>query len=769
MRKSSNSRTRLAVAAGLTTSAVGAALLVTPGVAFAATTVTPTVVAPGGSVTIYDDTATFSAGVASPPSGALNRVQILTTGTTCVTPIPAASTTVVAATVTESSVANDTVTFTVPSTLPAGTNGTAKRYVVCVYEPTGVNANARVGQAGGYTITVGAPPVVTPAFGTTGGGNQITVSTGTAGNIFTGVATVTAAFNTDAMCAAALGTPVTGTSTVATKTSDSSVNITVPSGVALPGANFVKYNLCLYNGTTATSALLTAANYTVSQVQMSANTGSWLGTNGLNITAPNPILAGFDSPGAMFVTATTCPAYDSTPALGTSVPVTGSNAPRKVADNRLALTVPQLYTNVGAWNSARGTRGSMPWQLCIYGSATNTEAAIAAAPYSATTLHTIGGVTPRAGTALGGSRITVSGTAFPTEAGEITATLGGSPLINITPLTSTAFSATTTAHIPANNSALVVSTNAGSVTYQNAYTFTSALSVKPNTAPNTRSIDVVVNGLGFQSSTWNSGDLTGAHIYLVNGVYSSSNVGGARANPPTAECSSVLVLTDSELICRLDLTSRLNAGGTAALSVAPDPATIDTTAGSRVATGALALAGTNFSSLDLGKTITDPAAAPSLPAGTTIVGILGNDSVLLSNAASATTNDAPVVISARGPLKTITGTTADGAATLTSISPGLEAADENRFVFGPSIPATGLTLTGTIAPNATSGTLSGTVTTGIAGATLSVFAATATVPVPEGAYNLTYVSNGSVNAVSNDASFIQSGISSSSTFTVAQF
>nr|WP_255644466.1 hypothetical protein [Actinoplanes polyasparticus] len=42
-------------------------------------------------------------------------------------------------------------------------------------------------------------------------------------------------------------------------------------------------------------------------------------------------------------------------------------------------------------------------------------------------------------------------------------------------------------------------------------------------------------------------------------------------------------------------------------------------------------------------------------------------------------------------------------------------------------------------------------------------------PVLEGACNLTYVSNGSVSAISYDANYIQSGISSSSTFTVSSF
>ncbi|WP_127504271.1 beta strand repeat-containing protein [Actinoplanes solisilvae] len=759
MRKSSTSRSRLALAAGLTISAAGAAMIVAPGVALAATTVTPPVVAPGGSVTVVDDSATIADGTDG--GGTPNRVQILTTGTTCVTPIPATSTSVIAATVTLSSSTAKSVTFTVPSSLATGTNGQVKRYIACLYEPTG--SNARVGSATGYAIPVGAVPTANPAIGPTGGGNVVAVSTGTGGNVFTGISNIQALFTTENMCPATYGTPTASMVATAQKQSDSSVNVTVPTGVVTPAAASVQFSLCLYNGATTSSALLTAVAYTATQIQLSNTTGSWAGGNGLNVTAPNAILAGIDSPGALFTTATSCPGtYSTTVTLGSSVPVTGNSAPRRVSDNRLALTVPQLYTNVGAWNSAVGSNTSLPWQLCIYNGEDNgVSTTIAASPYTATVLHTATAVTPRAGTALGGSRVTVSGTSFPLTAAEITATLGGSPLTNITPLTRTAFSATTPSHIPANNVALVVTTSAGSVTLQNAYNFTSALSVRPNTAPNTRVIDVVVNGLGFQSATWNSGDLTNAHIYLVNGLYSSSLAGGNRANPPIAECSNVLVLSDSELICRLDLRARLNAAGTAVMSVTPVGGTLDTVAGSRVVTN---FAGGTFSALDIGKTVTDPAASPSIPSSTTITGIISATSALLSNAASGTGVTTPIVLSAGGPVKTVTATTATGA--LSGIDPVLVAADDTRIVFGARINATtGSVLsaqagaTANIAPDAlTNGTT-----------TLSVFPATANLPVPEGAYNLTYVSNGTVNAVSTDATYIQSGISSSSTFTVAPF
>jgi len=317
-------------------------------------------------------------------------------------------------------------------------------------------------------------------------------------------------------------------------------------------------------------------------------------------------------------------------------------------------------------------------------------------------------------------------------------------------------------HIPANNVALVVTTIAGSVTLTNAYSFTSALQVKPNTAPNTKSIDVVINGLGFQSSTWNPSGLPGAHIYLVDGVYASSQAGSDRANPGVAECGNVLVLSDSELICRLNLTSRLDAAGSTAYSVAPVGRAIDVVAGSKVVTN---LGGGNtFSDLDLGKTVTDPGATPKIPVNTTIVRILSTTSAVLSNAASGT-GTVNVVVSAGGPLKTVSADT-HTSTTVDAISPTLGSDDNGRYLFGPDIQAAGVTMSAQAGASVTISTAAGG---GHSGVTLSVFPATATLPVPEGAYNLTYVSNGTVNAVANDANYVQSGLSSGSIFTVSAF
>lgn len=763
MRKSSNSRVRVAAAAGLTTSAVGAALLVAPTAAFAAVFVSPPVVPAGDTttqVTITDTTATFF--TTGTPSAA-NRVQILTTGTSCVTPIPTATTAILAATSVSSSNSTKSVTFTLPANLTAGTNGQVKRYLACIYEPTG--GTARVGLAAGYPISVGAPPTVTPLNGTTGGGNTVTVSTGTANPVFTGVTTPTAVFTSESVCPAAYGTQTTGTptsmATTVTKTSESAGTLTVPAGVTSTTADTAKFSLCVYNGNAAASTLITAATYNVTQIAMSNYTGPFGGGNNLNITSPNPILAGIDQPGVIITSAATCPGtFNTTQTLGTTWSVQNNDV-RKVGDTRLAVTVPALYANPTAFNAAlTGGATSIPWQVCVYnGTDTVNSKPIAAAPYNLTTLHTVVGVSPRAGTALGGSRITVSGTGFPLTADAISATLGGSPLTNITPLTTTAFSATTPAHIPANNTALVVTTNAGSVTYTGAYSFTSALQVRPNTAPNTRSTDVVVNGLGFQSSTWSG--LGGAHIYLVDGVYSSTTVGGNRANPPVDECGSVLVLSDSELICRLDLTNRLDAPGTAAATQAPTAITsVTTTAGSRVLTS---ITGWTPTPIDIGKTITDTGATPSLPTNTTVVSVLSSNSVLVSNPASASGAVTSAVLSAAGPTKSVTGTGA-GSTALATVSPSLESSDVGLVAFGQYAASAGNPIT---AQGGTSATVTGNLGTGTG--TFYLFPATGNVPVPEGAYNLTYVSNGSVGAVASDANYVQSGISSGSTFTVSSF
>ncbi|MGK5678060.1 IPT/TIG domain-containing protein [Actinoplanes sp. URMC 104] len=748
--------------------------------AFAATTVTPPVVAVGGAVTIVDDASVFPSGIVSggTPGGTPARVQVLLGGTatgtvtTCAATMPVAGTTNVAATTVNSSASNSSVTFTSPGTATADTNGKAKRYIACVYGPTGTDT--RIGPATGYPYyVVGSVPVVTPPGGVSGGGGSITVNSASA--VFTGATNVGALFTTD-QCPQTYGSPAAGTGATATKLSDNSVSLTVPSGVTASSTavRTTSYSLCLYNNNTSAGTLVTAASYLASPLTLSQGAGSYAGGNALNINSSTAFLAGIDTPGVSFSNVA-CPAkYNAPDASPDNLVFVNSNNVRKVGttNTRLAVTVPQLLASAPA--------SAATWYVCVYnGTANASSDLIGSSAYGVTTVQTATAISPRAGSALGGARIVVAGTAFPTTQGAISATLGGTPLLDIKPLTSTAFEATTPAHTPANNVALVVTTAAGSTTLPSAYSFTAALNVTPNTAPNTRTIDVIVNGIGFQSASFNQGGaVTGSHFYLVDGVYSGNEgtaSSGTRANAPVADCSNVLVMTDTEALCTLDLRQRLNAAGTTALAPAAPGTGIAAANGLATATSTtvaavqgsriLRAAATAFTNDMIGLVLFEQVP-DKLPVGTTITGVLSPTLAVISANAVGSGNLTAALLPPAAKQVTITST--NGSANITGPAGTFASTDDDAFIVGPGI-APGATIDSYTSPTAV--TLSGNATTGNGAGTGTAFIipASAKVPVPEGAYNMTFVSNGALNAVSSDPNYVQSQVSSGSTFTVSAF
>ncbi|GAA3952835.1 IPT/TIG domain-containing protein [Actinoplanes auranticolor] len=764
MRKSKSRSSRMVTAAGLTTGAVGVALLVAPSAAFAAVAVTPPVVAPGGVVTITDTAPNplFSAGTGVTAA----RVQILTGATaTCGATLATPTSAILASDGTYTNTSTTTsVTFKMPAAATAGTNGQAKRYIACVYAADG--STARAGLAAGYPVLVGTAPTLSSTSGPSGGGNTVEVKTSTP--LFTGVSTVSAQFSTASTCAATYGTPAAGLVGTVNRVSDSAVNVVVPAGVTTdpttPASSVLplQYSLCLYNGVAAGSTLISAAPYTASLLILSQQIAGWQGGNALNVTTATDLFAGVEAPGVSFQKAACDTTYEETAAPQALHLVTQTDV-RKVTDARVAVTVPAFYPNVGAFNTAAPT-GRETWNLCIYaGTADESSPLLASNSYSITTLHSATGITPKAGPALGGSRIVVSGSAFPTNSSEITATLGGTALTDITAISSTAFSATTPSHAPANNVALVVTTPFGQHILPNAYSYTSALRVTPNTAPNTRAVNVIVRGVGFQSASFQTTPDAGAHIYLVEGTYSGVTVGSDRANAPVTDCVNTLILSDTEVICTLNLHRRLNTTGAAFVDpfvpAAAVATTIDTVTGSRIISAAAA----TFTEENIGM-ILDETGAVNIPVGTTITAVLSDTQAIISNAALDTNSD----ITARW----LTPAHRTGVSITTAADANITAGPGTTFTQADvgKVP---------VGANFTPGTSIISVTSPTA-AVLSAAAigtpGTNTVnlhhrytPVPEGAYNLTYVSNGAVGAVGTDPNYIQSLVSSTSTFTVSSF
>ncbi len=766
MRKS-NSRTRSRLAlAGMSTGAIAAALLVAPQAAFA--TDTAAVATPGGGPNSGTITVAATGMLTSIP-GPLGGYFVPGSGACAATYAPTTVGAIVAA---PTRVDDNSATVTVPATLTL-TSGAAKQYTYCLYVGTTASTSAVAGHAT-YVVT----PVTTfaPNSGPSGGGNSITVTLPTGSTLPVTVgASFTAKGNT---CPALYSTTDATLNGSVVRTSDTVATVTVPLGVAGAGAQPNPWSVCLYAGTTDATSLVAATAATPYTVTLPpATLSSVIGAPGtatpapnLTVSSTNNFLTGYSTPAGL-VQAAACPGvYPSSPAANTPA------AARKVANNKATVTLP-LATTVS----------TTPYNVCIYSSnSTSTGKLLTSAPYTATTVPTLTKVTPAAGPGMGGSMITVTGANFPTAPGSVRATIGGIPLMNITPVSDTAFTAVTPMHSIGDALPLVLTTDAGSVNLAAAYSYTNSLQVTPNTAPSSAPVDVDVTGVGFLPLSFAANsDLTtstNAHVYLVKGTYDSTTTGAGtmpsasntKANGPVAECNSVLVVSDNELICTLHLEQQVNAASTYSLTAAGRTLTptVDTVAGSAVVntTGAVSA----FSTADVGQPIAE-ASNTNIPAGTTIVSVTSPTRAVLSKNATSTASPSGVITVGAAVHATVTiSSAAAGATVIGAANNAFTTADIGRPVVGslanstaPGTTVVGLTYSGA---NVTGIILSRPLLLALTGGThtLTLYAP---MPVPDGSYNLTVVNDGELSAPAalGAANYIQSTVSSGSTFTVAPF
>jgi hypothetical protein len=646
---------------------------------------------------------------------------------------------------------------------------------------------------GRRTVPVGTVLVVTaaavvstavPAFasvvgnlsthtGPSGGGNTITI-TAASGTPF---GTQVVEFQPTATCAAHFvgtagnieATPVT------VGGAGASATFVVPAGVALgAGQTSANYSICSYSDNTGSGNPITTSEGTSGgdtiypTVSLSATHGPAGGGNNLVLTSTVPVFSVGGTIGVEFQVTdaptnytTWCTAQwaaASTPITGTTGVVPATTV-AVLSTTKVAVTVP---ATVIATTPAGGLH------VCVYdNNATNANllagtAGGTTAPYSVAAVASIATVSPAGSPAQGGGTLTVTGT----NLGNITsATLAGQPLTLLTN-TATSFTATIPAHSAGGPYNLVVSTLGGTVTAAGVFTYTNGIIVTPNTAPNTRAgrtwIDVA--GVGFNDlvltsgSTNTTGNLPngpGAHVYLVKGPYDpKATTGGTKTTGQVAECVDVLVVSDQELVCAL----LLNGTGT------PSTTTRSIT-GCTVAANSAALVGSTtsttmpctFSSADVGMYVT---GSSSITAGTTISAVTDATHATLSQVISATAilSTATLVLN---PSRSVTGVSSGGAGHLNELSPGFTAGDVGHAVQGAGIPA-GTTITAVASGTAT---LSTTPTTALATAPVTVFDV---IPIPNNAYTITVVNNGSVGA-NTAAGYSQSIISSGSTFTVADY
>ncbi|MGA5302434.1 IPT/TIG domain-containing protein [Nucisporomicrobium flavum] len=540
MPKSTSTRSRLA-RAGIATGVIAAAVLATATPAFAAdvaVVLSPTTGPTGGGNTVtfsgtgvFTGSATYSGRLT--PSG----------GSCAAAPGTSNTTTNVAVAVTR--VGNDNDGSFIAPALPIGA------YKLCLYNAATTSTTGTVIGHSSNTYTVAlASPTLSPSAGPGGTATTITATGSPAGNTFIGTATsVGATFSTGA-CPTTYTT--TGANIVATATKGATAataTITAPTGLTAPN----NYNVCLYNGTAGTSTLIGTGTYSaLPSVTLSPAVGPSAGTNTITVSSTNAFLSGVAQPKVTF-TRDTCPA--TYPQSGTIV---SSATVNRITDNKVAILVPGgVVLGTGETTAT--------YNVCIY-SGTGSTASLLAVPASYTIapgLTVDATVTPAQGPAQGGSLVTITGAGFPTASDAVvSASIGGSPLTKVRVIDGNTLTGYTTAHAPGTAN-VSVTTAAGTKTATGTpYTYTYGITVSPNTAPTNTQPYVDILGAGFSSLTFSAagGQDTDTHVFLVNDRYLPAGT-GTWTTPPVTECTDVVTISDTEIICQLDLTTSLTAAG----------------------------------------------------------------------------------------------------------------------------------------------------------------------------------------------------------------
>ncbi|OLE29391.1 MAG: hypothetical protein AUG44_04375 [Actinobacteria bacterium 13_1_20CM_3_71_11] len=511
---------------------------------------------------------------------------------------------------------------------------------------------------------------------------------------------------------------------------------------------------------------------------LSATQGSTTGGGMITASTPagtSPFFPGVDVEFQVVAgTATSCAANYLTPSAANGAVDAGF--PMVIAANRIGINLPSFGT------AAAGTK----YNVCVY--TTNNTSGGLVAQTASTGLFSIGlktslfNVWPPAGPAQGGTTITVSGANFPLPPATapatplLTATLGGLPL-TVTLMTSGTFQAVTPPHAPSPTPVpLIVTTAGGTTILAKAFTYSNGITVSPNFASNSRfgGTAIDVQGVGFSAFTFQMGgtpDDKNAHVYLVSGQYDPAVDGGAKKNGELLECGSVMIVSDTELVCWMYLQASLAESGQSAL---PTRTFSADTHGDKSLTGITPA----LSPSDVGERISGTGIAP----GTTIASVAANgQSAMLSTTQVGSATVTGIAVGIGTTSATIVAPTppSPGAPpgpppnALSGINPPLIAPSPNdqgrndmgKVVTGPGIPP-GAVITN-ISADGTTANLSTQVTTSSSPAT--TISLSDPVPVPIGTYTVTVVSNGTMNAFPTDASYTQSVVSSGSTFTVSDY
>lgn len=478
---------------------------------------------------------------------------------------------------------------------------------------------------------------------------------------------------------------------------------------------------------------------------LGASSGPSGGGNVLTLTAAG---AGFTAASTVeFQYATPC-----TPAYADPVAVTVDGDPLTqiagiipvpsggivlLSSSKLAVVVPaDLALPAG--------QGVAAYYVCVYRADGSLQAA--SPPYKIVGPPLILEVSPPVGSTQGGATITVTGTGF---AGTLTVTLDGTALSGVT---AAADGTSFTANVPPHASGevpLTVSTAIGS-TSATLFTYTDGITVQPATAPGSATAQAVdITGLGFSGPSFGL-----ARVFLVDGAYDPTDQGGVKTLGESAECAGVLVVSDTELICTLDLTHSYRDG-----VLAGRPARTVTDAVTTAGDTTLSSATASFTGADVNLAV----SGPGIPPGTVIASVADPATAVLSVPPVADGTDLMVSIE---PREIGDGVLVTGGTTLTSASAGFTTEDTGRIVTSDNLPPntviTAVTDSGTVELSQPA-TADETTTVSVA----------EPVAVPDGPYTMTVVSNAGVDVqpggANEDPAYMQSVVSSGSTFTVADY
>jgi hypothetical protein len=524
----------------------------------------------------------------------------------------------------------------------------------------------------------------------------------------------------------------------------------------------------------ATTFTSTPAYAAIATVVASPASGPEATLTPIQLTSATAFLSGITSPQVTFSIAACQTTYNSTASTPAAATASTGNvvagAARKLSDFKVAVTVPITVVTEQAANAAQ------KWNVCIYASSATSPAAaqIGVASYTVGAAAAVSAASPSSGATAGGNTVTFSGTGLPATVGTtgiISATIDGVPLTGLKAISDTAFSGIMPAHSAEKNLTLQVNTNVGTAYLKNAYTYENGLSVTPNTAPSFKGIiDISVIGSNLLTPTFTAGtasDTAGGHVYLVEGKYDpapDATTPANKANGPVAECTDILVFSNTELVCRLQLWQRLTpAGGFEAATTRVILNDVDVEG---TLNGNITSPTANFTPQDVGKLIKG-ADTTVIKANTFIKSVTSPTAAVMSQVGQSTGTVATATIGGDrvATVLSMTGSTITAAAGTFSTG---EVGRRIDITAGLADVPLGTVITSVDSTGATAVVSQPAITTGGTTATgVTIYGAS---DVPDGAYVVTVVNSGLDDAETLDPNnYSQSVVSSGSTFTVANY